>query len=236
MLEDLKILCIIPARGGSKGVPKKNIKLLGNTPLIGYSINSAKESKYINKIIVSTDCEEIKNIAQQFDIEVPFLRPSKFATDKSLDIDYIEHTLDWLQENENYIPDYIVLLRPTTPIRDVLYIDEAILKMKNNDSNSLRSAHEVSESPFKWFKIKDNRYQTICNEYTLDDTNKPRQSFEKVYIPNGYVDIIKPDNIKQENKLYGDDILSFISPFSYEIDTIEDFEFIEYKISKQGND
>ena len=231
--ENLKTLCIIPARGGSKGVPKKNIKLLNNIPLIGYSIQSAKQSQYIDKIIVSTDCQEIKNVAEQFDIKVPFLRPKELATDTSLDIDFIRHTLQWLQKNENYTPNLVVLLRPTTPLRDATVIDDAIKKMieyKNN--SSLRSAHEVSESPFKWFKEKDGIYQPICDNYTLEDTNKPRQSFEKVYIPNGYVDIINPNTITKENDLYGSKICKFITTFSYEIDTIEDFEFIEYKISK----
>ena len=234
--DDLKILCIIPARGGSKGVPKKNIKLLNNIPLIGYSINTAKQSKYINKIIVSTDCSEIKTIAESFDIKVPFLRPKELANDTSLDIDYIKHTLEYLEQNENYSADLIVLLRPTTPIRNVTIVDDAILKMiKNKDLLSLRSSHEVSESPFKWFKINNDTYSTITSEYTISETNKPRQKFEKVFIPNGYVDITKPEIIKN-NSQYGNKITSFITPTSYEIDTMEDFEYLEYKITKEKNE
>jgi CMP-N-acetylneuraminic acid synthetase len=237
VLEKLKILSIIPARSGSKGVPKKNIKLLGSTPLIGYSIKSAKKSRYINKIIVSTDCNEIADVAKQFGIDIPFLRPKKFARDKSLDIDYIKHTLKVLKKKQNYTPDLIVLLRPTTPLRQIQYIDDAIkIMLKNKKATSLRSAHEVSESPFKWFTIKDNLYHPICDSVSLEETNTPRQLFKKVYIPNGYVDIIKLETIKKYKSLYGDKILSFITPNGYEIDTIEDFEYLEYKINKRKID
>lgn len=229
----MNILALIPARGGSKGVPRKNIKLLQGIPLIGYSIKCAQESKLINKIIVSTDCEEIKSVAEQFGIEVPFLRPKEFATDTSLDGDFIKHSLQWLQTHENYIPDIIILLRPTTPLRQSDVVDKAITTILENENTSgLRSSHEVSESPFKWFTVENNYYAPICNEYSLEDTNKPRQAFPKVYLPNGYVDIIKPSYL--DDMIYGKKILSFITKTSYEIDTLEDFEFIEYLLEKRG--
>lgn len=237
MIKNLNILCIIPARAGSKGVPKKNIKILGDIPLIGYSINSAKKSKYINKVIVSTDSREIANISKNFGIEVPFLRPKELSEDKSLDIEYIIHTLNWLEENENYIPNLIILLRPTTPIREAKIIDDAIALILNyKNCSSLRSSHKSSESPFKWFKIKNNLYHPIHTDISIEYTNKPRQSFEDVYIPNGYVDILKPKIIKQYNDIYGDKILSFETQISYEIDTIEEFEYLEYKLHKDKNE
>lgn len=229
----MNILALIPARGGSKGVPRKNIKLLHDLPLIGYSIKCAQESKLINKIIVSTDCEEIKSVAEQFGIEVPFLRPKEFSTDTSLDGDFIKHSLQWLQTHENYIPDIIILLRPTTPLRQSDVVDKAITTiLENENASGLRSSHEVSESPFKWFTVENNYYAPICNEYSLEDTNKPRQAFPKVYLPNGYVDIIKPSYL--DDMIYGKKILSFITKTSYEIDTLEDFEFIEYLLEKRG--
>jgi CMP-N-acetylneuraminic acid synthetase len=229
----MNILAIIPARCASKGVPKKNIKLLNGVPLIGYSIKSAKESNYINKIIVSTDCKETQKIAQTFGIEVPFLRPKELATDKSLDIEFVKHTLEWLQVHENYVADMIVLLRPTTPIRESDIVDDAIKQMlSSQESSSLRSSHKSPESPFKWFKIKNGLYTPIHEDYTLADTNKPRQSFESIYIPNGYVDILKPQTISKYNDIYGDKILSFVTEVSYEIDTMEDFSYIEYLAMK----
>ena len=231
----MNILALIPARGGSKGVPKKNIKLLEKHPLISYTIAAAKLSKRINKIVVTTDSQEIADISLKYNAEVPFLRPSELANDKSTDIDFVMHALNWLEYNENYIPDLIVLLRPTTPLREVEFIDNAIEKfVTNTNATSLRSSHLSSESPFKWFTLKDNFYDSICNIYSLEDTNRPRQFFTEIYIPNGYVDIIVPNLIKEKNSIFGNKILSFITPIGYEIDTIDEFEYIEYRISKYG--
>jgi len=230
----LEILCIIPARAGSKGIPKKNIQLLGAHPLLTYSIAAAKTSKKINKIIVTTDSQEIADIAQLYKAEVPFLRPAKYSDDKAIDIDYILHALKWLEENEYYTPDLVVLLRPTTPLRDATYIDSAIIELlKDKNATSLRSSHPSSEAPFKWFYLNNKYYTTISKEYTLDDTALTRQSFPTAYVPNGYVDIINPKYLKQKDSLYGDKILGFITPVGYDIDTREEFEYVEYLLSKQ---
>lgn len=226
-----KVLCIIPARIGSKGVPKKNIKIMNDKPLIYYSIKVAQNSKYINKIVVSSDSKEILDIANEYGVHTPFLRPKELALDSSLDIDYIKHTLEYLKKEEGYAPDYIALLRPTTPIRNAHMIDKAIDKLINNpEATGLRSAHEVAESPFKWYKKEGDYYTSISPEYSLEDTCKPRQSFPSVYLPNGYIDIIKPTYI--DNSLYGNKILNFITPTTYEVDTMEDFEYIEYLMKK----
>lgn len=233
----MNILALIPARGGSKGVPQKNIKLLENYPLISYTIAAAKLSEKINRVLVSTDSQEIADISLQFDAEVPFLRPSELASDTSTDIDFIIHALNWLETNENYIPDFVVLLRPTTPLREIKFIDQSIeILIQNNEATSLRSSHLVAETPFKWFSMEEKYYAPISDKYTLEDTNKPRQFFPDVYIPNGYVDILKPDFIKKHNSLYGNNILGYITPVGYEVDTINDFEYIEYQISKNNTD
>ena len=234
MNRKLNILCIIPARAGSKGVPKKNIKLLGGYPLLSYSIAAAKVSKKITRVIVTTDSQEMADISSSFGAQTPFLRPSEFANDKAIDIDYISHALQWLEKNEDYIPDMVVLLRPTTPFRDPIYIDRAIDELINNKTaTSLRSSHPAPESPFKWFYIKDEFYTTISSEYSLEDTGQPRQSFPLAYIPNGYVDIIFPKYLKDNNSLFGDKILGFVTPLGYEVDTKEEFEYLEYQVTKQ---
>ncbi|MEK9195421.1 MAG: acylneuraminate cytidylyltransferase family protein, partial [Patescibacteria group bacterium] len=120
------ILALIPARGGSKGIPKKNIKLLGGKPLIVWSIEVAKQSRYIDRIIVSTDNEEIAEVARSAGAEVPFLRPAEIAQDLTPDMPVFEHALAWLRENDNFIPEFIVHLRPTGPLRTAKEIDEAI--------------------------------------------------------------------------------------------------------------
>ncbi|NQY24984.1 MAG: acylneuraminate cytidylyltransferase family protein [Campylobacteraceae bacterium] len=231
MSNDLKILCIIPARAGSKGVPKKNIKLINNKPLISYSLEVAQESKLINKIIVTSDSKDIVDLVNKDIVYAPFIRPSEFSQDNSTDKDYIKHTLKYLKDKEGYVPNYIVLLRPTTPLRNYTLVDEAINKFIDATSaSSLRSAHLVPESPFKWFKIKNDCFEPICNEFSLEDTNKPRQYFDDVYLPNGYVDVL--NSTFSDADLYGTDILSYITPLSYEIDSIEDFDYIEYLMKK----
>ena len=233
----MEILALIPARGGSKGVPKKNIKLLDNFPLLSYSIAAAKLSQNITRVIVSTDSQEIADIAQKFGAEVPFLRPKHLANDISQDIDFVQHCLEYLETQEGYTPDYIVLLRPTTPLRETAHIDKAIEKFQNTkNATSLRSSHEAPESPFKWFGLENEFYTSICEEVALEETNKPRQSFKSVYVPNGYVDILKPDYVKNSTEIYGKEILSYITPDGYEIDTLEEFEYIEYRLVKKGTE
>ena len=122
----MKILALIPARGGSKGIPRKNIVNLCGKPLIAYSIEQALASKWINRVIVSTDDEEIVAISRQYGAEVPFMRPEEFAQDLSPDIDVFRHALQWLETNEGYIPDIVLNHRPVCPIRKVETIDRAI--------------------------------------------------------------------------------------------------------------
>ena len=126
MVNNNEVLGIIPARGGSKGLPRKNIKLLNDLPLISYSIASGLESDYITRLVVSTDDKEIAKISKNYGAEVPFLRPKELAQDDILDFPVIEHSLNWLEQNEGYIPDFIVQLRPTSPLRPKGLIDKAI--------------------------------------------------------------------------------------------------------------
>ena len=229
---------IIPARGGSKGVPGKNIKLVGGYPLIAYTIAAAKLSKDISRVIVSTDSMEIASIAKKYGAEVPFMRPSELAGDRSLDIDFVLHAINWFQQNEHKIPDYIVHLRPTTPLRIPSEIDRAIDYIKQRkDATSLRSAHELPEPPQKMFQIDE---KSLFKGFFPDDPrteyyNLPRQVFPAAYHPNGYVDIIRTNFVQKTNSLHGSDILAFITPFVVEIDSFEDYEYLGYQINRFGS-
>ncbi|NQT66893.1 MAG: acylneuraminate cytidylyltransferase family protein [Actinobacteria bacterium] len=230
------IYAIIPARGGSKGIPKKNIKYLGGYPLIAYSIIAAKLSSLIERIIVSTDSEEIAEIALKYGAEVPFLRPSSIAKDNSKDSDFMIHAIDWFIKNEGISPEYWVHLRPTTPLRDADVIDDAIKRILiNNTADCLRSAHKVSESPFKWFILDINGYfKGMVSNLSNEQLNAPRQEFPDVYIPDGYVDVLKTSFIQQTGLIHGEKMIGYISPFCIEVDTFEEFEILEYELKKKN--
>ena len=233
------VFSLIPARGGSKRVPKKNIKPLGGYPLIAYSIAASKLSKQIKRTIVSTDSLEIAEIAKRYGAEVPFLRPAKFAQDNSGDIDVFTHAIRWLEENQDSVPDLLVQLRPTTPIREPSVIDEAIDKIKANPkATSLRSAHQVDQPPQKMFQVGADGFWTgfFPDDLRPEYYNLPRQTFPVAYCPNGYVDVLRPDFIiKNPGQFSGADLFAFITPFIVDIDQVEDFEYAEYILQKQNS-
>jgi len=228
---------IIPARGGSKGVPKKNIKYLKDFPLIAYSIAAAKLSGKTERVIVSTESKEIADVAETYGAEVPFLRPPEFAQDRSPDIDFIKHAIAWFREHETFCPDLLVHLRPTTPLRDPALIDKAIDDINGKDeATALRSVHELSEPPHKMFCI-ENGY--LAGFFPADPRpeyyNLPRQIFPKAYHPNGYVDIIRTDFVTKTNTLHGPRMIGFVTPVTIEIDTPEEFSMLEYSLEKSAH-
>ena len=228
------VVAVIPARSGSKSVVDKNIKLLGGHPLIAYSISAAQLSSRIDRIIVSTDSIEYASIAREYGAEIPFLRPPEISGDNSTDYECIKHILDWMQNEENFLPTYLVHLRPTTPLREINYIDMAIdLIKKNNYATALRSVHEMSESAYKTFEIEGDYLKSVgSNSFALDVYNDPRQSFNKTYQANGYVDVIKTKYVIENNKLHGDRVIAFITPRVTEVDIVDDFGFLEYQMAK----
>lgn len=227
------IIAIIPARSGSKSIKDKNIKLLSGHPLIAYSIIAAKLSKKIERVIVSTDSEEYGDIAKKYGAEVPFIRPDTYSKDNSTDRDFFIHAIDWFKENENTIPEYWVHLRPTTPLRVPEKIDEAIDVILNDDTaTSLRSGHKAPESPLKWFVKEDKFFKGLIEN---EEYNLPKESFEDIYIPDGYVDIVKTSYLLNNEKTHGENIISFESPVCTEIDSIEEFNYIEYQIQNSEN-
>lgn len=234
----MNMIAIIPARSGSKGVPGKNIKLLGGLPLFAFSIIAAKMMPSVSRVIVSTDSIEYSEIAKEYGAEVPFLRPIEISGDKSTDYDLFLHALNWFKDYENFIPDYLLHLRPTTPLRDPQIMEDAV-KLFNENKNiatSLRSGHSAPESPYKWFLKDDNNYfKGLRDDLTPEKVNLPRQSFPSVYIPDGYIDILKSSVILENRTLHGDKMLVFESPFCVEVDTKDDFEYLEFQIEKEGS-
>ena len=231
----MKTIALIPARSGSKGLINKNIKLLGEIHLLGYSILAARMTSEIDEVYVSTDSKDYAKIANYYGAKTPFLRPESLSTDTSSDIDFFIHAIDWFKENLNVEPTRIVHLRPTTPLRDPNVISKALKDIEQDvNCTSLRSCHKTPESPFKWF-LKDTKdYLKSFNNLSPDASNNPRQGFPDVYIPDGYVDIIKLETLKK-NILHGDKVRLFETPVTHEIDDESDFKFIEYQLKKDGS-
>lgn len=222
-------IALIPARGGSKSIPKKNIRLFKGHPMIAYSIAAARRAENINRVIVSTDSEEIAEIAKKYGAEVPFLRPAEFAQDHSPDIDFVEHAIRWFWEHENKIPEYFVHLRPTTPIRNSREVDKAIkLIIEDKKATSLRSGSVCIHPPYKWLKVSEAGYmEPLMPGMSCDETNMPRQDFPEVHIPNGYVDVLKADFVIENHLIHGNRMIGFKTKEIPDIDTELDLKKLE---------
>ena len=227
-----KILAIIPARGGSKSIKNKNIIKLFGKPLIYYSIAVAKKSKYISRVMVSTDSKIIKSIALKYGADVPFLRPKKFAKDTSRDYEVVKHLMYWLEKNENYLPDLIIHLRPTYPIRDYKFIDKQISKaLINKDFDAYKSVVETSQTPFKmWFKTK-KFLKPVIGDFKKEYFNAPRQLLKKVYWQNACLDIINPKSLSRYRSISGTKIIPIVMKESevFDIDYVSDLKKIKKK-------
>ena len=225
-----KILALIPARGGSKSIPRKNLITLLDKPLIAWSIHHALNSEYINRVIVSTDDEEIRDIAKEYGAEVPFMRPKAISQDLSTDLECFTHALNWLDAEDGYVPELIVHLRPTGPARLISKIDQAIsLFADNMDYDSLRSVSLADQTPFKmWFKKNNKLIAAIQSDKDLSST--PRQNLEKVYWQNGYVDIVKPETILNLKSMTGKNVLPFIINNIKDKDYFHDIPIVEEQL------
>jgi CMP-N,N'-diacetyllegionaminic acid synthase len=226
MIDNIKILCIIPARSGSKGLPHKNIMDFKGKPLLSWSIEHAQQSKYSNniKIIVSTDSEKYAEISKQYGAEAPFIRPENISGDISTDFECIKHCVDWLKENENYEPDIILHLRPTQPCRRVEHLNKAIETFIINRDiyDSLRSVIPIEKSPYKMYSINNEELTPLFNEVNniKEPYNQARQLLPQCYLHNGYIDILNTD-ILTNNTISGTKIYPFVMDLDNNIDIDE---------------
>ncbi|MBW8039165.1 MAG: acylneuraminate cytidylyltransferase family protein [Planctomycetes bacterium] len=216
----MKVVAIIPARGGSKSIPLKNIKSFCGKPLLVHSIETALGCSTIDRTIVSTDSEQIATVAKEACAEVPFLRPAEFAQDDALDLPVFLHCLDWLKANEGYEPDIIVHLRPTSPLRTVVMVEKAIHKLiENPRADSVRSVCTPSQNPFKMWSIdKDGFLSPLIKIDIYEQWNQPRQKLPKVYWQNGYVDVTRRTTLIKKHSMTGDKILSLVIEDTHIID------------------
>lgn len=224
MKKKYEILAVIPARSGSKSVVDKNIRPINGKPMIAYSIEHALNSPSIDRVIVSTDSEKYASIAKKYGAEVPFIRPAEYATDTALDLDVFRHALSYLKENENYIPDIVVQLRPTYPIRKIQDIENMIAYLKEHPGiDSVRCIAPADEIPYKmWFKNDDNTLSPIMKDIP-ECYNMPRQQLPKVYYQNACIDVFWASVVTEKNSMTGDVIAGYQMEENYDIDTEEDF-------------
>ena len=230
-----KIIAIIPARSGSRGLRNKNIKLLGGHPLLAWSIAVCKKTKLIDYVLVSTNSTKYAKIAKKYKAQVPFLRPEKISSNLSTNYDMVSHALTELSKLK-INPDVIVQINPTTPLRDPKLIDKAIKSFIKNKTgvSALRSVHEMSETAYKTFEISSKKLlKPILKKIKfLDKVNMPRQIFKKTYAANGVIDIYSVPFIKKNRMLLGSKVVPFLTPFTTEVDSINDFKYLEYLVEK----
>jgi len=228
-----KILGVIPARGGSKGIPNKNLYNLNGKPLISYTIESAKQSKYLTRFIVSTDSEEIAQVAKQYSANVPFIRPAELATDKALSVDVMKHAISEMEHRDGHKYDFLVMLQPTTPLRLVGLIDKVIEKLIDTGCDTVITMVDVEAyHPARMYLIENDKLSPIMDERI---PMKPRQELPSVYIRSGDVYACKRNIIFENNSLIGDDCRPYIIPSetAINIDTIKDVILAEYYLKQQ---
>lgn len=230
----MKILAIIPARSGSKSIPHKNIRSIAGKPLLAHSIEHAIKSELINRVIVSTDSEQYAELARSFGAETPFLRPEEISGDKSNDRDYFIHALKWFKDNEDYVPDICVQLRPTHPVRKIEDIDAMIrLLISNPDADSVRSVvKNDTYTPYKmWLLDNNNELKPLMTNTGIHEHyNQPRQELPVTYFQNASVDVIRTSTITEKNSLSGDKILGYVMDAEYDIDNELEFVRAEQKL------
>ncbi len=235
-------LAIIPARGGSKGIPRKNIRDFAGYPLIAWSIAAALQARAVTRVIVSTDDEEIAAVGRQFGAQAPFLRPAEFAQDDSTDLPLFQHALQWLAEREGYRPDIVVQLRPTSPLRPRDCVDRAVnTLLEHPEADSVRGVVPAGQNPHKMWRLagKHAPMKNLLDVPGLAEPyNAPRQSLPQIYWQTGHVDAIRAATILQKDSMSGERIYPLVIDARYtaDIDNLADWARYEAVVYSGGLD
>lgn len=226
------VLGVITARGGSKSIPGKNIKLFAGKPLIAHTIEMAKESGVFDRLIVSTDDEQIVEVARKYGCEVPFLRPKELAEDATPHLYVMQHAVKWMQDNENYKPDYVMILQPTSPLRLPFHIKESVELALKSDADSVLSVSLVPKHFHPdWQFIKDEKGRLkIFTGAEVKNITRRRQDLPDTYFKNGAIFLFKPEVLfTNQPSIYGDSVLAYLmdDKYSVNIDTLDDWALAE---------
>ena len=232
-----EVLAIVQARGGSKGIPGKNIRNFGFHPLIAYSIASALASSSVTRLIVSTDDAEIAEVAQRYGAEVPFTRPAELATDDAQDFSLFEHALAWLKTHEDYAPQVVVQLRPTSPLRPQGLINAGVnLLLADPAADCVRSVIRSQQNPYKMWRSGERYLVPLLGDEFPEPYNMPRQKLPQTYWQTGHLDVIRYETIVRKQSLTGDRVLPLMIEPAYcvDIDTLEDWERAEWMLVRDN--
>ncbi len=227
MYKNNRVVCIIPARGGSKGLRGKNIKDLLGKPLIAYSIEQAKESKYIDRVIVSTQDSLIAEVSKKYVAEVPFIRPEKLAIDDSSTINVLLHAVDWLKKNEEYLFDILVLLHATTPLRSGDDVDNCIELLVEKNADNVFSLTKAHRNPyFNMVEVSEDKHVRLVKKGNF----VTRQSAPKVFDMNSSIYVWRKDSLEKKKGIFLEKTCIYEMPKerSIDIDDILDFKIAEF--------
>jgi CMP-N-acetylneuraminic acid synthetase len=222
MYKDHVIVCVIPARGGSKGLPGKNIKMFCGKPLIAYTIEQARQSKYIDRIIVSTEDEKIAQISLEYGAEVRFIRPMEIAGGSSSTVDVLLHAINWLEDVDRYAFDILLLLHTTTPLRSVEDINKSISLMVEENADNVFSVAEAHRNPyFNMVEINKNGYAALVKQGNFTT----RQAAPLIYDMNSSIYVWWKELLKEKKKVFLDKTKIYVMPKERSIDIDDNIDF-----------
>lgn len=232
-----EVVAVIPARGGSKSLPRKNIRALGGHPLIAYSIAAAREAERVGRVMVTTDDPEIAAIAREYGAEAPFLRPAVLAADDTPDLPVFAHLLDWLESEEGVRPEVLVHLRPTSPVRPSGLIDRAVELLRADPAaDAVRSVCVPGQNPFKMWHLQGDRLVPLLASELEEPWDLPRQSLPETLWQTGTVDVVRRETIQRYRSMSGRRVLPIrIDPeYAVDIDSPEDWAYAEWRVERGG--
>jgi YrbI family 3-deoxy-D-manno-octulosonate 8-phosphate phosphatase len=238
MSEIPQVLAIVPARGGSKSIPRKNIRPFAGHPLLAYSIAAGLQAQSVGRVLVSTDDAEIAEVACRYGAEAPFLRPADLAGDETPDLPVFEHALDWLRREEGYRPGIVVQLRPTSPVRPPDCVDRAVqVLLAHAQADSVRGVVPSGQNPYKMWRISaDGRMMPLLPSDLREPYNMPRQSLPPTYWQTGHIDAVRTTTILEKHSMSGEVILPLVldPKYTVDIDTVRDWERAESLLLQGG--
>ena len=235
----MSVLAIIPARGGSKGIPRKNIRLLAGRPVIAYAIQAGLEAELVDRVIVSTDDTEIAEVARRCGAEVPFLRPAELARDDTPDLPVFQHAVRWLEEHEGYRPEIIVNLRPTSPLRRASDVDGAIRLLLETGADSVKTVCLARQHPHKMWRLRGVRLEPFQkSRFRLErGPDVPRAELEPIYWQNGLVDVMRRELLMERHQTIGGVVAGYVTEpeVSIDLDGPLDFLLAEAILARRGS-